>query len=101
MIDREEFEAWRAHPVTAALLEKCERVRYELERSWLKTSWFTDITRLEKVDIPKLAYLRGKSDALKSLAKISHADLFKDDNDEHTARDLHQPRISQGRHKPG
>jgi hypothetical protein len=76
MIDHEEFEAWLAHPATVKLMEKCDSLQRELEQAWLAASWHTEIDVLQKIDIGKLAYLRGKSMAFKSLAKLSYKDLY-------------------------
>jgi hypothetical protein len=71
MIDREEFEAWLAHPITVALLKKCEEMAEKQKERWLKASW-----QAKPVDLDTLQYKRGKANAYTVIAGIGYEDLF-------------------------
>lgn len=82
MLEEEEFEAWLVHPATVALMEKCERISRAAKKRWFDISW----NRATEDDSPlqtlKLAYLRGKSDAFTSVARIEYKNLFKEDKED-------------------
>ena len=83
-VQKELFEQWLDHPVTQALMAKAERVNNNCKATWEAQSWGTPMNELPaRLPIERLAYLRGKSAAFKSLAALKYTDLFKESpNDE-------------------
>jgi hypothetical protein len=83
-IRQESFESWLSHPLTMALMEKAARIQANCKAKWDAVSWTAPIDELPaKLPTERLAYLRGKSDAFRSLAALKYNDLFKDTaNDE-------------------
>lgn len=78
-IEREEFDDWLQHPVTEAMMRRAMDIQEGLRLSWLKSSWNTALDDLQKIPTEKLAYLRGKAEAFKSLSELKYTDLFKDE----------------------
>jgi hypothetical protein len=83
-VRNELFEAWLIHPVTIALMAKANRIQNACRQAWENESWAIPIDALSsKLPVERLAYLRGKSAAYKSLATLKSTDLFKETaNDE-------------------
>ncbi len=83
-IKEELFEQWLAHPVTAAMMAKAERIQAKCKRRWDETAWATPIDELPaKLSTERLAYLRGKYDAFGTLATLKWNYLLKEEkNDE-------------------
>lgn len=78
-IESEEFEQWLEHPFTRALMIKAQRIQDACKASWEGQSWGAPINELPaRLPLEQLAYLRGKSDAFKSLAALKYRDLFKE-----------------------
>jgi hypothetical protein len=72
-----DFEAWLAHPITQALIEKAKKNEQDAQTRWAKASWGVPIPELGKLDVVQLAYLRGKAEIFGSFARIAFKDLFK------------------------
>ena len=72
-----DFEAWLAHPITEALMEKARKSEQDAQTRWAKASWGVPIPDLNKLDVTQLAYLRGKAEIFGSFARIAYKDLFK------------------------
>ncbi len=84
-IDQDDFDTWLAHPITVKLMHRCDNLQEELRLAWLSASWHVSLDDLAKIPTEKLAYLRGKSDAFRSLSMIKYGDLYKQEKlDEQT-----------------
>jgi hypothetical protein len=78
-IKKDMFTAWLDHPVTKALMHKAERIQSKCRASWETQSWGVPIDELPaRLSVEKLAYLRGKHAAFKSLSDLECGDLFKE-----------------------
>lgn len=76
-ISPEDFEAWLANPITAALMDSARKKADAAKQAWAAASWSKPIADMNKLDVTQLAYLRGKAEIFESFARIEMKDLFK------------------------
>ena len=75
-IKQELFEQWLDHPVTRALMEKAARIQNNCRKVWENESWAIPVNELSsRLSTERLAYLRGKESAFRSLASIKWNEL--------------------------
>lgn len=72
MIDRDAFEAWRAHPVTEAVFGMLTAMSDEAKAAWMVASW-----EQGRPDPLVLADLRGRSQTADEVTKLTFEDLEK------------------------
>lgn len=73
-IDKEEYEVWREHPVTAAVFTQLRELAENRKQVWVHQSWDTG-----KCEPAALAMLRGQAEAFAFLPNADHAKLFGDE----------------------
>lgn len=73
-IDSDEYEAWVAHPVTAAVFAQLRELAESRKQVWISQSWETG-----KCEPAALAMLRGQAEAFAFLPNADHAKLFGDE----------------------
>jgi len=73
-IDKEEYEAWREHPVTAAVFAELRELAESRKQMWISISWGSG-----DPDREKLAMLRGQAEGFAFLPNADHAKLFGDE----------------------
>jgi hypothetical protein len=78
----EEFEAWLSHPITQAMMQRAAKIEQATREAWMAISWGANIAELQNLPTERLAYLRGKSEAFKSLSALKYRDIFKEDKDQ-------------------
>jgi hypothetical protein len=71
-IDKADFEAWRADPITQALFQKLERIAENAKRSWLDISFAGNV---ERIDIALLSKLRAHRSLCLQILNMSNTDL--------------------------
>jgi hypothetical protein len=69
-IDPDDFEAWKAHPITKLLLEGLKRYSDRSKWEWLEMSWYKG-----EVNAITLASLKGSATLAGELAYIDLEDL--------------------------
>lgn len=69
-IDKDDFEAWQANPVTQTLMRKCEEWIETAKACWVQASWEGGNT-----DETFLAKLQGQALALRDIIGLSVEDL--------------------------
>jgi len=70
LIDREEFEAWKAGKVTAAVLDMLTAMSAEAKAAWIAASW-----EQGRPDPVLLADLRGRSQTADDVVALTFEDL--------------------------
>ena len=65
-IDQDNFEEWREHPLTRALMHCCEVWAQEAKTQWVEGSWDGGI-----IDPVRHARLRERAATLEELASVS------------------------------
>lgn len=73
MIEKEDFEAWMAHPVTEYILKRVGELSEANKQKWMDVSWGTG-----SCDPMVLVELKARSQAAKDLSELT----FEDINDE-------------------
>lgn len=71
MIDPDEFDAWREHPVTRAVFAELRKIADDRRDLWAQQSWGAGVC-----DELLLATLRGQADGFAWLADASHEAVF-------------------------
>lgn len=69
-IDADDFETWKSHPITEALLKCCVIWAEEAKARWVNVSWDG-----EKIDPSFHARMRERASALQELADIKADDI--------------------------
>jgi hypothetical protein len=69
-ISAEEFEAWRADPVTEWITAELEKAAEAQKDAWLAMSWDGNVC-----DQTELQILKTRADAYRALAELSYEDL--------------------------
>lgn len=70
-IDSEEYEAWRSHPVTAAVFRRLRELVETRKDLWVQRSWGTG-----DVDPNALAMLRGQAEGFAYLPEATYEEIF-------------------------
>jgi uncharacterized phage-associated protein len=70
-LTKDEFVAWRHHPVTRLVFERLQEHIKQAENMWLKCSWETG-----KADPILLADLRARAIVLKEIITLEHGDII-------------------------
>lgn len=65
-IDAEDFEAWKANPITQALLESCGVWAEQAKQLWLNASWEGGVNK--DTDLWRL---RGQAEALRDMQQVT------------------------------
>ncbi len=65
-IDREDFEAWKANPITEALMACCGVWADEAKQLWVRSSWEAGVNNDED-----LWRLKGQAEVLRDMAAIT------------------------------
>ena len=82
-IKQELFEQWLDHPITKAMMNKAVRLGEFYKKTWMTESWQVPIKDLPRqLSVERLAYLRGRSSAFKSLTALKWSDLLREDTNE-------------------
>ena len=79
-VEEEDFEAWKTHPITVAVMARAQKLAEACKESWVALSWSTDIDEMAKIPTERLAYLRGKAEMATSFAKLEYKNVFKEQN---------------------
>jgi hypothetical protein len=77
MIDKEDFEQWRAHPITEAVNRALVKLAERNKAKWISVSWDGD-----QVDPVARADLRARYEAAKDLSELTIDELNEVLNDE-------------------
>jgi hypothetical protein len=70
MIEKEDFEAWQANPVTVAVFRALAAKAEEAKQKWLSASW-----QGGRPDPLLLADLRARAEIATDIVNLSHEDL--------------------------
>lgn len=70
-IDKDEYEAWREHPVSQAVFAELRELAENRKQLWITKSWETG-----DVDERALAMLRGQAEGFSFLPNADYAKLF-------------------------
>ena len=77
MIDVEDFELWRAHPVTEAVVRALRKLADRNKQKWMEISWDGGGS-----DPLQLADLRARAESALDLAELTVEELNEALNDE-------------------
>lgn len=76
MISEDDFEAWKAHPVTRAVFAELTHLAEENKQRWLQLSWEGG-----EADPVTLADLRARAQAITDVVTMSADDLKSEDEE--------------------
>jgi hypothetical protein len=81
-IEQDDFDAWRANPITRLVMDEFKEQAEEAKNGWLIYSWEGG-----HCDATKLYEMRGRYDGLMTLVKLTLVDLLtledlQDDDDD-------------------
>lgn len=77
MIDPEEYDAWKDHPVTKAVFAELTQMAEDRKLLWIARSW-----NAGECDPHKLAMLRGQAEAFAWLPGASYEQVFESEKEE-------------------
>lgn len=80
-IDKEDFETWRGHPITEALMRACVVWADEAKSHWVQASW--DGGRNEDAYLWRM---KGQAEAFQELRKLTLEDIEEAINGSEEAR---------------
>lgn len=65
-IERDDYEAWRSHPITEALMRACGVWQEQAKQLWLHSSWEGGVN-----NDTDLWRLRGQAEALRDIQQVT------------------------------
>lgn len=77
MIEREDFDLWRDHPVTVHVFKELRKVADKAKEKWIALSWEAGET-----DPVLLADLRAKAEIVNDLIEVSYEDILDDSSED-------------------
>lgn len=77
MIDKEDFEQWRAHPITEAVNRALVKLAERNKAKWISVSWDTG-----QSDPVVLAELKARAETARDLSELTIEELNEALNDE-------------------